>query len=292
MQVECVAATKDVVGESPRWDHRHSRLVWVDAERPLLHSLDPRTGHVGTHRLSEPASSIALRADGGYVITDRCGVRALSWAHDDTPSVGELLMPLEAGRADCVVNDSGCDQDGRLLVGFGSESTGGLGRVESVAARSGAQPGNRQIRTGMFLPNGIGWSPDGRRLYLADSYARSVYVHSYDRRTGDLGEAQVFHRAERDEGLPDGLAVDSEGCVWVAFWGGHAVRRYSPSGELLRTVDLPVRQVSSCAFGGPGLTDLYITTAAFGLEGGVAAAGSLFRVATGAQGLPVDLVRF
>lgn len=289
MQVECVGATRDVVGESPRWDHRNERLVWVDAERPLVRSFDPRTDQVGTDPLTQPASSIALRADGGYLLTDSCGVRALSCTQTESLEVGELVIPLVAGRVDCAVNDSGCDQDGRLLVGFGSESISDLGRVESVTVGSGAKPDARPIRTGLFLPNGIGWSPDGRLLYLADSYKRTVYVHTYDRRTGDLGDPQVFHSAGEGEGLPDGLAVDVGGCVWVAFWGGSAVRRFSAAGELLSTIDLPVGQVASCAFGGPSLTDLYITTAAYGPDVAAAGAGSLFRIPSGTQGLPTNL---
>ncbi|WP_327153257.1 SMP-30/gluconolactonase/LRE family protein [Streptomyces tubercidicus] len=295
MEVERVASTGDLVGESPRWDPRTGQLVWVDMERPVVHVFTPRTGAVVDHRIPRPASSIALRDAGGYLITDGEGVRGLAASPSAGLSVGSLVVRVDEGGGSCAVNDSGCDAEGRLLVGYGSEVSPSVGRVELITPGAGAyEPSIRTLCDRMFLPNGMGWSPDGRVLYLADSYARVVHALPYDpsapgRTAPQLGE--VLYTANPDEGLPDGVAVDTDGGVWVAFWGSGTVRRFSPDGVCLCSFRLPVTQPAGVAFGGPDLSDLYITTASYGQGADDAEAGSLFRVASGTTGLPLNVCR-
>jgi sugar lactone lactonase YvrE len=143
---------------------------------------------------------------------------------------------------------------------------------------------------GVTVSNGIGWSPDGSRMYYADSPTRRVDVFDYDPATGDAFQRRVFVDLSRVEGVPDGLTVDADGYVWVAMWGGGVLRRFTPGGQQDAVLPVPVSQPTSCAFGGPGFTDLYVTTARVGLsEPDLAAqplAGRLLRIQPGPVGLP------
>jgi sugar lactone lactonase YvrE len=278
MQPQVVAATRDLVGESPRWDTRTARLVWVDAERPVAHAYDPATSDSVDYGLPTTVSSLALRATGGYVATGRDGLREV----DQDFGAGHLLAELGPLPGSCLVNDSGCDPAGRLWVGIGSETEAGIGRVDRFNCDGGVET----LLTGYSLPNGIGWSPSGTTMYLADSYQRMVFSFAYDIGTGTVGRRRVLYRANEQDGLPDGLAVDAEGGVWVAFWGGGCVRRLSPSGQVLATITLPVRQVASVTFGGAALDQLYITTARYGLSQMSGPDGALFQLTSPVAGLP------
>jgi sugar lactone lactonase YvrE len=144
-----------------------------------------------------------------------------------------------------------------------------------------------EIAGGFTLPNGLGWDADDRRMYLADSMARTLLVAPYD---GDSVTGAFTPVVQVGEGLPDGLAIDTDSCVWIAVWGGWAVHRYATDGTLVARVPVPVAQPSSCAFGADGT--LYITSARDGLTGDELAAqphaGSVFAVATGTNGVPVQ----
>jgi sugar lactone lactonase YvrE len=134
------------------------------------------------------------------------------------------------------------------------------------------------------VSNGTGWSPDGRLMYYVDSPTRRVDV--FDHEDGRVSGRRTFVAVEDGAGFPDGLTVDAEGCVWVALWDGGAVRRYTPGGELDRVITLPTPRVTACAFGGPDLTDLYVTTARVGLTDPHPVAGSLLVVPGAGKGLP------
>ncbi len=136
------------------------------------------------------------------------------------------------------------------------------------------------------VSNGTGWSPDGRLMYYIDSPTRRIDVFDHDGDEGRIGGRRTLARIEDGAGFPDGLTVDADGCVWVALWDGAAVRRYTPDGRLDRVVGLPTRRVTACAFGGAGLTDLYVTTARTGLAAPHPLAGSVLVVPDAGRGLP------
>ncbi|MGH3703149.1 MAG: SMP-30/gluconolactonase/LRE family protein [Agromyces sp.] len=274
-----VGEVGDVVGESPRWDDRSAELIWVDAERPILHTYSPATGRTTTSVTDHVVTSVALGPDGDLFGTAHDGIRRLHRTPTTGLEVGELIQGWRAP-VGCAVNDSAVDPVGRLLVGFGSEETPGLGEVRTLSLITGAAG---VIKTGMFLPNGIAWSPTGDRMYLADSFDRVVYAIEYDAATGRTGRAEEFLRSQDGE-VPDGLTVDAAGDVWVAFWGGGHVSQFRPDGRLERRLDLPVSQVASCVFGGPDLADLYVTTASYGVDED--GAGSLFVAHGIGRGLP------
>ena len=144
------------------------------------------------------------------------------------------------------------------------------------------------VRDGLTVSNGIEWSPDGGTVYLADSGPGLVYAFGYDPGSGAFSDQRVLLDFSRQDGVADGLTVDDEGCLWTALWGGGQVRRWSPEGELLAVVDVPVPQVSSCAFAGPDLDLLVISTSAEGMseedQGTMPDAGRLFTVRPGVTG--------
>ena len=136
----------------------------------------------------------------------------------------------------------------------------------------------------MSVSNGLGWSPDGLTMYYVDTHTGGVDAFDHDPDTGDLAKRRRFADIER--GWPDGLTVDAEGGVWVALWDGWGLRHYSPDGRLVETIELPVQRVTSCAFGGPDLSTLYVTSASAGLADPDRQphAGSVFALTPGVSG--------
>jgi len=141
--------------------------------------------------------------------------------------------------------------------------------------------------SGVTISNGIAWSGDGSTVYYVDSATQRVAAYDFDSTAGTLRKGRTLVEVAPEDGTPDGMTVDGEGYLWVAMWGGAAVRRYSPTGQLDDIVALPVRQVTACAFGGPNLDDLYVTTSREGLDQPEAAAGALFRMRLGITGFPL-----
>ncbi len=140
---------------------------------------------------------------------------------------------------------------------------------------------------GIGVSNGMGLTPDRKQLYFTDTGAGKIYLFDYDRATGDLSNQRVFVDAPGEEGGPDGMTVDAEGCVWSARWGGSCLVRYRPDGTEERSIEFPAKKVSSVIFGGPDYADIYVTTAGGDnkAEDGPGA-GALYRLQLGIQGVP------
>ena len=144
--------------------------------------------------------------------------------------------------------------------------------------------------TGITVPNGPAWSPDYETMYFTDTALRRIDAFDYDVRGGVLSNRRTFLEPPEVWGFPDGMSVDAEGFLWVAFWDGAAVRRFSAAGELAEMLELPASRITSCAFGGPRLEDLYITSARYALPQSALLeqpqAGGLFRSRPGVTGVP------
>jgi sugar lactone lactonase YvrE len=194
-----------------------------------------------------------------------------------TGTVSELAAV--PGRPGTRMNDGKCDRAGRFYAGsMAEDESPGQGSFYRLDADHSVT----EIYTGIGISNGLGWSPDDRLMYYTDSLDYRVDVLDYDLVSGALGERRPFATLGSGDIVPDGLAVDVEGGVWVAVWGGSIIQRYDADGRLTGVVRLPAANVTSCAFGGPALDQLYITTAAGpGRLGGV-----LFTCAAGIAGLP------
>ncbi len=282
-QVELLVDAHAIVGEGPVWDAASQTLFWVDIEINLVHRYDPANGRDTTIDVGQPVGALAPRDSGGLVLAIRDGFAALDL---ETGTV-ELLVPVEADNPDNRMNDGGCDSAGRFWAGT-------MAFDESIIAGSlyRLETDHRVVRVleHVGISNGIGWSPDDTLMYFIDSATGGLDVFSYDAWTGAVSGRRRLATIPEGEGIPDGLAVDAEGYIWVAIWGGWAVHRYAPDGTLDRVIDVPAEQTSSCAFGGPDLSDLYITTAARGVALDTLDeqphAGGLFRCKPGVTGLP------
>lgn len=286
--VEIALKTRAVLGEGPTWDPRTGVLTWVDILACEVHAFTPASGADAVRRLPQHVGAAKPRAGGGLVLNLRDGIALLDpdvpAASDAGPDDGLRWLvrwPIEGRRG----NDAGVDPWGRLWAGTMSydEAPGGGGLY-----RVGPDGTVHTVLEAVTISNGIGWSPDRRRMYYNDSPTQRIDVFDVDPDTGLVSGRRPLAHVER--GFPDGLTVDADGCVWVAVWDGGAVHRYTPDGELDRVVELPVTRPTACAFGGPDLSDLYITTAAKDLDETALAAqplaGALFVLPGAGTGLP------
>lgn len=280
--VEVVVDTRSLVGEGPFWHAEKGVLVWVDIMSNRLHAYDPATGNNSTLEIEQPIGAAAVRVSGGYVLAVRDGFAAL----DDTGKL-EMLVSVEEDVPTNRMNDGNCDRLGRFWAGtmaFDEQLDAGALYCLDL------DHSTRKLFGSVTVSNGIDWSPDDKIMYYVDSTTQGLDAFPFELETGTLGPRRRLATIPAELGLPDGLTVDAAGYIWVAVWGGWMVRRYTPEGDLDRIVRLPVSQVSACAFGGPDLTDLYITSASINLSPeGLAReplAGSLFRYRPGVRGKP------
>ena len=282
MDIDVAQHARALLGEGPRW--WRERLLWVDILAGVLHRFDPATGTDAAAELGDVLGMVAPRSDGGVVAALGRSVVRLD---DDLREVGRVA--LDEDRPRNRLNDGRCDPAGRLWIGSmrrdGSGTDGVLYRVDPDGAV------HRQ-QDGLGLANGLDWSPDGRRMYHIDTPTQRVDVLDYDVDSGQARNRRPLVVVPEEQGAPDGMTVDAEGGLWVAFYGGWAVRRYRPDGTLDRELRLPAANVTACGFGGPDLQDLYVTTATDGLDAQARSeqplAGSLLRLRPGVAGQPTS----
>ena len=280
MQAEQITEPLAVHGEGPCWLARSGEVAWVDmlAGRVLATSL--ATSVTQVIDIPGPVAAIVRpRTAGGIVVATETGVILLD-AYDSPTPLCEILS--EGGIR---MNDGGCDPQGRFWCGSmaydARAGAGSLYRVEpdgSVAT----------VLTGVTISNGIAWSADGATAFYVDTTTGRIDAFAFDGASGSLSDRRPFAEIEPGLGQPDGIAIDAEGGVWVALWEGGAVRRYAPDGVLDAVVPLPCGLVTACAFGGPDLDELFITTSREGLPPGAdPAGGALFRCRPGVRGQAV-----
>ncbi|SDC14365.1 SMP-30/gluconolactonase/LRE family protein [Streptomyces prasinopilosus] len=265
---EVAVRAESALGEGPTWDPATGRLLWIDILDSRIHGYDPATGRRTLRRTGQHVGAVKPRAGGGLVLNLRDGIGLLD--PDDT--FRWLRHEPVPGRRG---NDAAVAPDGALWAGtMRYDEAAGGGTLARVTGDGTAAT----VLDDVTVSNGTGWSPDGRLMYYIDTPTRRIDVFDHDPDTGAVTGRRPLAEVEDGAGFPDGLTVDAEGCVWVALWDGAAVRRYTPSGALDRVIALPVPRVTACAFGGPGLSDLYITTARVGLDPAPPLAGSLLVV--------------
>ena len=284
MRVFVADAVSEVVehGEGPRWDAARDELAYVDIMAGGVHRARLSHGRlqpVRSYTLDVPVGAANPLADGsGWLLAAGPGFVRL----DEDGSTTVLAQP-EQGRTDVRMNEAVCDPSGRLVAGVMAYDESPIGRLLSCDLDGSV----RTLIRGTAIANGTAWTPEGTTMYWADSGFGTLSAFDYDPGTGSLGERrEVLQRAAAD-GVPDGIALDDEGCIWTALWGGRSVLRVTPTGEVQAVVELPVDQPTAVAFAG---TTLLITTSRQGLDASTVAgqplAGAVFAVDVGVSGPP------
>ncbi len=292
VEVAAWSTTPGLLSEGPRWHEERQQLLWVDITGRQMHrgtlAANGALERVETLSLDRHIGAVAPAAASGYVLAAGPGFLFV----DDSGTIHELAQP-EAGRSDVRMNDGACDPQGRFWAGTmaydESPGAGSLYRLELDGSCT-------TVLTGLTISNGIGWSPEATTMYLNDSGTGCLDAFRYDDFSGAISERRTLVQIDTPGVVPDGLTVDEQGGIWVALWGGAAVNRYGPDGTLLATVPIPAERPTSCAFGGPELATLFVTSARADLDETALDrqpdAGRVFSIeGLGVRGLPCQLYR-
>ncbi len=278
--VRCVADVHAILGEGPVWVARETALYWLDIKGLKIFRLDAR-GEITEWPTPLRVGSLAPRRSGGFLGGTEDGIAAID------PDAGrfDIIFDPEQDLPGNRFNDGKLDRQGRFWAGTMDDSeredSGTLYRIDGDLKC-------RSVDGGYRVTNGPAFSPDGKLMYHNDSARQLTYVFQVSS-DGEPHDRKVLLRFKEGEGFPDGMTVDSEGCLWIALWDGWCIRRYSPAGEWLETTKMPVARPTSCTFGGLDLDQLYITSASIGLDQAALQmqpnAGGLFMFTPGVRGL-------
>ncbi len=272
------------LGESPVWHEERKSCFWVDIEEQSIYEYHLSDKKIGHYQLNQRVSLVIPGQGNELILGLQGGVgrynlssRTLSWITD---------LGIDWKNFRC--NDGGCDSEGRLWV-----STMELQHKKEAGALYLISH-NKEVKKKidqLSIPNGMAWSPDNKRLYHTDSVTCLVRSFIYDENTGGIQFEKIAVRIPDKTGLPDGMAMDEEGMLWIALWGGFGVGRFDPaSGKMIGFVDIPAPQVSSCSFAGERLDQLVITTARNGMTTeeliNYPKSGHVFITRPGVKGIP------
>ncbi len=266
-------ASACVLGEGPVWDDRSNTLFWVDIKNPGIWRYHPETNEHSRVDAPERVGFIALTPDPDVVIAGfKSGLARFNMKSGDV----EPIVAPEKDKPGNRINDGHVGPDGAIYFGTmhddEKEESGSFWRWDGKELS--------EFHSGFIVTNGPAFSQDGQTLYATDTTNGIIYA--FDSGDGKVGEPRRFARFEQGWGHPDGMAVDAEGYVWVCHWGASRITRFAPDGSVERIVPVPTAQVTKCAFGGPDLSTLYITTASIGHDPHVdPMAGHLFKLDTG-----------
>ncbi len=284
MNIEVVQQVRSVLGESPVWDVARGCLHWLDLAANRYHRLNPDSGNAISHELEAEPGSLALTTAGDLVAAFEDGF----WRLDPDTGMRAAIADPEADLLGNRFNDGKAGPDGAFWAGSLSRDyknpSGTLWRLGSDGQCSAAFGD-------IYVSNGPAWSPAGDRFYFSDSVRGVTWDFPFA--DGVVGARNLFADRDAAPGYPDGAAMDAEGCLWSARWTGGCLVRFAPDGRVDRTVELPVSRVTSCAFGGPGLGTLFVTSASIGLDeselGAEPLSGSVFALNPGISGAPVGV---
>ncbi|RVV99455.1 IclR family transcriptional regulator [Mesobaculum littorinae] len=284
--LECVDAAGAIVGEGPAWDARAGVLRWVDLAAPATRVFDPEGARTAMLPAPRLVSAVLPAGDGSVMAVTQNGLERLG-EHGDLTPLYDPEAHLPANR----FNDAKVDSAGRIWAGTmsldASMPSGSLYRFDTPTSA-------RAMDGGFQVSNGLGWSADDRTFYFTDSGLGTVFAYDFDAAAGAISNRRVFLSVDPKDGKPDGLTVDAEGTVWIAFWDGWRVAGYRPDGRLVREIDMPVPRPTSCCFGGPDLRTLYITSASIRLPAQVLQeaplSGGLFAIGMDVPGRPTTEV--
>ncbi len=279
-----------MLGEGARWDARRDELLRLDIAAGRVYrdhvAEDGGLVPVRTYTVPGTVGAIApIAGDDGWLLAAGRGFVHLR------PD-GSLRAIAEAAPEGTRMNDAACDPQGRLWAGTLADDH----RPGAAALYRLDRDGRvERVLDGLTISNGLGWSPDGRTMYLVDSGPRVVHAFDFDGEAGTISGGRELLAVPEEVGAPDGLTVDAAGDLWVAVYGGGQVQRHSPAGALLEVLAVPARQSTCCAFAGPGLHRLYVTTATENWSDerrrSEPGAGLVYRLDTEATGRPAEPFR-
>ena len=270
------------LGEGALWDWRHDQLVSVDIPAGRVLVSHPRGGSTRSFDVGQPVGAAMLRGEHDLLLAVRDGFASL----DLETGVVEPLVAVEANKPANRMNDAACDARGRCFAGtMATDDTPGAGTLYRLDDDLSVHT----VLAGLTISNGLGWSPAGDVMYHIDSKAGGIDAHHFDAHSGALSGRRRLADTDPSWGLPDGLAMDAEGGIWVAFWDGSAVRRFAPDGELTETLELPAARPTRPAFGGADLDQLYVTSAklAKAVDGDLG--GDIFVLEPGVRGVRANV---
>jgi len=281
MDVKHLLHCQNILGECPLWHEDEQRLYWVDITGKTINRLDTRTGQHESFTVDSQVGVIARRATGGFVAA---GEKGFGFWKPGQIQIENFNNP-EAEQPYSRFNDGKVDRQGRFWAGT-------MTHTESVSALYRLDPDHsvHTMETGLTISNGIGWGADNQVMYFVDSLRYVIYAYDFDLEAGLVSNRRAFVQFSKDKGVPDGLTVDRDGCVWCAIYGGGRITRFDPQGKIIAEIELPVSQPTSCAFGGENFSELYITSASEGLSDAALEteqmAGDLFVIKTKVKGRP------
>ncbi len=277
MQPELIADYRCETGEGPLWHPAEKRVYWTDIPAGRVFRYDPATG---THEIcytGDVVGGFTVQADGSLLFFMEKGAVSV-WRDGELSTVIDEIPEERETR----FNDVIADPEGRVFCGTmpTPERPGRLYRLDVDGTL-------HRVLNEVGISNGMGFTADRRTMYFTDTPTLNIYRFDYDRLTGEISNREVFATATADDGMPDGMTVDAQGCVWSARWDGGCLVRYTPDGVEDRRIAFPVRKVSSLTFGGEDCTDVYVTTAGGNVRHVDGEhAGALFRLNLGIRGVP------
>ena len=294
MQAELIVDARNAVGECPVWVPEENALYWVDIPAGGLQRWSAETGHVHAWRAPQMLACIARHRDGGWVAGMESGFFHLH-PHNDGSLDSNLLAPVEHARTDMRLNDGRCDRQGRFWAGSMVLNMGANAADGTLYRYSAGQRGPLEAQlSGFIVPNGLGFSPDGRTMYLSDSHplVQQIWAFDYDTDSGTPSNRRLFVDMNQFAGRPDGAAVDAEGGYWICANDAGLIHRFTPDGRLDRSLAVPVKKPSMCAFGGSRLDTLFVTSIRPGDDHDEQSlAGGVFALNPGVKGLPEPLFK-
>ncbi|EJN28108.1 gluconolactonase [Pseudomonas sp. GM78] len=289
MPAELIVDARNAVGESPIWAPEENALYWVDIPAGRLQRWSVQTGHVHAWKTPQMLACIARHPDGGWVAGMETGFFHLH-AHEDGRLDSAPLAHVDHARPGMRLNDGRCDRQGRFWAGSMVLDMNANAAVGTLYRYDAGQQGPLQAQmNGLIVPNGLAFSPDGKTMYLSDSHplVQQVWAFDYDVDSGIPSNRRVFIDMNQYGGRPDGAAVDAEGSYWICGNDAGLVHRFTPDGRLDRSLAVPVKKPSMCAFGGSRLDTLFVTSIRPGDDQDEQSlAGGVFALDPGVKGLP------
>lgn len=287
----CLWQAKAHLGEGTLWDERDGCIYWLDVEAPIIRWLNIETGAQHSYVPPVSVSALAVRAGGGFIASSAQGFAIVD------PAAGrfEVLVEPRSDPAETRLNDGALDRQGRYWSGSvdnaiaGGDPSGWAEGNRAALYRLDPDGTTQQADSGFIAINGPMIGTDGSTLYLNDSLARTTFQYDIHD-DGSLGQRRIFHEYDTSHGYPDGMTCDADGCIWIAFFQDKYLRRYQPDGRLVSQHELPVRQGTRPAFGGPNLDRLFLSSASLSFKDqdwiDQPLAGSLFEIFdSGARGV-------